>query len=95
MVFENYIHVSTQDEWDFVVEKLKRGKFNHFNVYKKTSVLNLNEGYYADLEYVKRHGHSLISFKNWLEETGYKINKKPYFEEEEDEFLQDLINKLN
>lgn len=74
---ENFVHVSTQEEWDFVIKKLKRGIFNYFSTYKEKSILDLNGAYYCYKEYVDEgSSRGLISFQEWLDKTGYKTEFK-------------------
>ena len=71
------VHCKTQEEWDFVLEKLNYKFYPPFNIgYHDTiDFINLKESFKA---YYK--DYQILSFQEWCDLNGYKMGKEVKFE---------------
>ena len=81
------VHCTTQEEWDFVTSKFNPLglKSNNFNKYKSNSIIIFTEeqgkGYYG--AYSNKNETSfkeILSFQEWCDLNGYKMEKEVKFE---------------
>ena len=75
------VHCKTQEEWDFVTEKLgyKWSEYSKWDFYKNNICINLNRLDFgtADVAYM---GYQILSFQEWCDLNGYKMEKEVKFE---------------
>ncbi len=73
------VHCKTQEEWDFVFEKLGcKNKANEWKVYKETSFINLQTRGYGTIT-CKYEGYYIYTFEEWCKEFGHSM-KVEYIE---------------
>ena len=75
------VHCTTQEEWDFVTEKLgyKWANYSKWSSYLNSTCINLNKPGFgtADVAYT---GYQILSFREWCDLNGYKMEKEVKFE---------------
>jgi len=78
------VHCTTQEEWNFVCQKLGYVKFNNWNTYKEKSCIDLQTKSFADTtEIAYGNGKAkILSFQEWCD----KFNYKPDFMNKENDF---------
>lgn len=85
------VHCTTQEEWDFVLSKLPKSsflskqsdKFTKYNDqcrYEGGIAVNINGCAYSDIEWYKNEGYQILSFQEWCNLNGYKMEKEGKFE---------------
>ena len=76
------VHCKTQDEWDFVLDKLNYTKntSKDWSIYKANSCLNINKDLRAELAYYLKENAKIYSFQEWCDKFGHKPDFKPKFE---------------
>ena len=75
------VHCKTQEEWDFV--KVKAGKLNAIkisNYCKSSCCLNLEDKTRATIDYYSGKGYQILSFQEWCDLNGYKMETEVKFE---------------
>jgi hypothetical protein len=76
------IHVKTQEEWDFVTEKLNYnwwgsgGIAGGWRVYKESSCINIQEKSFCEISYFEKNDSEIISFNQWCIQNNYEIENK-------------------
>lgn len=73
------VHCTTQEEWDFVSNKLEYIWFNsyQFNLYKNNSCIKLSANTCGNLNWYKDNNYQILSFQEWCEENSYFYPNKP------------------
>lgn len=83
------VHVKTQEEWDFVSEKLKYtwidGCWEHR---EENSCINLSKKKTASIEFHKSRNCEILSFEEWCIQNNYRIEKK------EEKMKEKMLNIL-
>ena len=80
------VHCKTQEEWDFILSKFNPNKLqsNHWDVYKKESCFSLQENCerdgYTSVRHFKVDEVKILSFQEWCNLNGYKMEKEVKFE---------------
>ena len=85
------VHCTTQEEWAFVLSKLPKSsflskqsdkftKYNDHRRYKGGIAVNVNDYAYSDIEWYKNEGYQILTFQEWCNLNGYKMEKKVEFE---------------
>lgn len=81
------VHCKTQEEWDFVLSKFNPLKLDssHFNRYKSNSIIIFSEE--IDKDYYGAYSNKnetifkeILSFQEWCDLNGYKMEKEVKFE---------------
>jgi len=75
------VHCKTQEEWDFVTEKLGyKWKLSNWSRYKTDSHIGLNNMQNAPAHYWLPKGYQILSFQEWCDLNVYKMENKCEFE---------------
>ena len=79
------VHCKTQEEWNFVTEKLnykwnnETGTNNTWSNYGNKTFINLSEKHFNSIE-SKNYNFQILSFQEWCDLNGYKMEKEVKFE---------------
>lgn len=75
------VHCTTQEEWDFVTKKLgyKWSEYSEWSAYKNNTCINLKELGFGTAG-VAYKGYQILSFQEWCDLNGYKMEKEVKFE---------------
>lgn len=69
------LHTKTQEEWNFVISKFNPRSLasSIYDMYKEKTVIILDgsPGFYGNLSWAQRGGHTIISFEDWCKENGH------------------------
>jgi hypothetical protein len=80
------VHCKTQEEWDFVTEKLGYkwdigdSVNNTWSRYGNKTFINLSEKHFNSIE-EKRYNYQILSFQEWCDLNGYKMESNQEFKE--------------
>lgn len=74
------VHCTTQEEWDFVTEKLgyKWSEYSKWSVHKNNTCINLKRLGFGTAG-VAYKGYQILSFQEWCDLNGYKMEKEVKF----------------
>ena len=75
------VHCKTQEEWDFVTNKLgyKWGQHCSFSAFSESTCISLIDTQYSYVDYLK-NDYQILSFQEWCQQNGYKMEKEVKFE---------------
>ena len=75
------VHCTTQEEWDFVTEKLgyKWAQHCSFSAFRESTCISLIDTQYSYVDYLK-NDYQILSFQEWCDLNGYKMEKEVKFE---------------
>jgi len=76
------VHCKTQEEWDFVINKisLKNSPLRNLSFKKQRSCINTNGIAQAPIEYYQQENYQILSFQEWCDLNRYKMENKVKFE---------------
>jgi hypothetical protein len=79
------VHCTTQEEWDFVLNKLQHlnncnQQSSNWRDYNSKSCLNIKTLSKSDKDWYLRNNGLVYSFQEWCDKFGYKPDFKPKFE---------------
>lgn len=83
------VHVTTQDEWDFVIDKLKTSYYNDFDLYRTETAIDLSDSSYCNIKWFKKNDYKIISFGEWCKDNNYTFIKPNILKFGDVEFLID------
>jgi len=71
------VHCTTQEQWDFVTEKLgyKWDKGTIWSIYRENTAINLERIGYSKVTFYKDIKKIILSFENWCKENNYTYTK--------------------
>lgn len=75
------VHCTTQEEWNFVTEKLgyKWKELSIWDIHKNNTCINLTEPGFITVKVAYKE-YQILSFQEWCDLNGYKMEKKVKFE---------------
>ena len=76
------VHCKTQEEWDFVISKIskKDSAISKLLFNNKRGCININGISQAPLEFYLQNNYQILSFQEWCDLNGYKMEKEVKFE---------------
>jgi hypothetical protein len=69
------VHCETQEQWDFVTEKLGDKLLDYWDEYKQNSCIELSAQCYSDIDFYREKNSKIYSFQEWCAKFGYQFNE--------------------
>jgi hypothetical protein len=77
------VHCETQEQWDFVIEKLGYKSLDYWDKYKQDSCIELPVQCYCDIDFYREKNSKIYSFQEWCDKFGHKPDFKQEVMKEE------------
>lgn len=69
------VHCETQEQWDFVTEKLGDKLLDYWDEYKQNSCIELSTQCYCDIDFYREKNSKIYSFQEWCAKFGHQFDE--------------------
>lgn len=91
------VHCKTQEQWDFVYEKVNSRQSNNWNSYKENTGFAFNVDEYSSISFYETRSSLIYSFEDWCTKFGHTFEKKeeiPEYVECIEEYNYFIVNNI-